>query len=277
MLKFSERLDEGRTMTDIAMCELLSQCWLSTIDPGPYNFEVNQKPNFHNQVLKSDIPMLLLTFRVGSFKNGSTYNFNLRCPECRSKVPWTTDLEKYILPRTRPLSEEGIQYLADKTPIDIDFTNAPDEVEFRGERVSNVGIRLLTLHSEKQVDDHLKQEIRRKERRTKNKTGADSLASYLLTVNGQPLKNVAEKLKFMRDLTHDSLLFFRDSVDEHEAELDANVTARCHECKWEFDTILPFGPSFLDPSSSTRRERLFGLPGEETPREPSDSQDEQTS
>ncbi|MBU0999544.1 hypothetical protein KKG24_04595, partial [Patescibacteria group bacterium] len=44
----------------------------------------------------------------------------------------------------------------------------------------------------------------------------------------------------------------------HECEVDTELTVKCSTCRLEFDVDLPFGRSFLDPSSLSRREKRFG-------------------
>jgi hypothetical protein len=256
----ADTIEEGQSMSDHAMCQLLSSCWVRTIDQGPYSFG-DAKPNFYNQVLKSDIAGLLLTLRVGSFRNGSEYRFAVRCPDgdCKARVPWFTNLSEHVLPRTRPLSPAGALYMQDGTPISIAFpVDEWSPMLPSGQPILTIEMRLMTLAAEEPMRKYLKQELKRKQRKTKDILLADRLASQIVGVNGEPMASIAAKLQLTRSLPQDDLYYLRDEIDMHECEVDALITVKCPECNWEFDAPLPFGPSFLDPTSQSRRDRMFG-------------------
>ena len=265
MQGIADTIEEGQSMSDHAMTQLLGSVWVSNLCTGPYDIAPEAKPNFYNQILKADISGLLLSLRVGSFRDGTNYKFAVRCPEaeCKARVPWAVDLAKHVLPRSRGLSEAGRLYLSDHTPIVVTVPDDEWAFEFEGERVHSVQMRLMTLAAEEPMRKFLKQEVKRKQRKTRDILLADRLASQIVGVNGEAVASIATKLDFTRGLAQDDLYLLRDQIDEHECEVDALITVRCVECNWEFDAPLPFGPSFLDPTSLSRRERLFGLPGEE--------------
>ncbi len=102
----NDKVEDG-SVTDAGMCHLLSACWERTVDPGPYELEPDAKPNFYNQILKSDVACLLLTLRQGSFRNGDEYAFKTRCQsdDCRKPIEsWHISLGKHVLSRVRTLT-----------------------------------------------------------------------------------------------------------------------------------------------------------------------------
>lgn len=244
----ADKLEEGRSMSDQAMCSLLSSCWSQTIDSGPYDLD-DGKPNFYNQILKGDIPSLLLCLRVGSFKEGTNYGFKVRCEDadCREPIPWHIDISKDVLSRIKPLSDEGQEHLRSKEPIEV--------VTLDGTRV---GFQLMTLSREEPMRKFVKQQRKRKQRRTRDGLLQDRIASQILTIDGNRVSNVRDRWEWASDLTGEELYHLRDMFDAHDCEVDTTITVRCHECGWEFDAPLPFGRSFLDPTSQSRRDRLFG-------------------
>lgn len=258
----ADKLEEGKSMSDKAMTSLLGMCWTGTVDSGPYSLG-DAKPNFYNKILKSDVVGLLLSLRVGSFRKGNEYDFVVRCPDCASKVQWYVDLSKFILPRQKPLSSQGEAFVRHGEGIVITLPEDERPV-VEGEEVESVTMQLMTLQREEPMKAFLRQEIRRKERKTKDILLADRIGSQLLGWNGHELKSAAHKCQFARKLPQDDLYFLRDEIDKHDAEVDTMVTIVCPECKWEFESALPFGPSFLDPTILSRRARLFDKPEQET-------------
>lgn len=246
-------------MSEMAMCTLLASCWTRTIDVGPYvDMDPGERPDFYNKMLKADIPGLLLSLRAGSFRKGDEYLFDVRCEDCGTRITWATFIEEHILSRSRGLSEAGKAYVETKSPIEVKLPEGPDG------KPHTLGMRLTTLSEEEPVRKFLDQQVKRRQRKSKTALLADRLASQIVTVDGVPMKSIAERVKFCNDTSQDDLYELRDAIDAHECEVDTTITVRCRECKWEFDTQLPFGQSFLDPKSLSRRESRFGQPGEDS-------------
>lgn len=258
--KVADRIEEGAGMSEMAMCTLLQSCWMGTVDVGPYvSLDPGSAPDFYNEILKADIPGMLLGLRVGSFRKGSEYLFEIRCenPQCGERITWATDIVEHVLPRTQGLSEAAIAHVETGEPIVIDLIEGSDG------KPHKLGIRLTTLVQEEPTRNYLNVQVKRRKRKNKNQMLADRIATQLVTVDGKPMKSIAHRLDFCQDLAMDDLFDVRDKIDAHECDVDTTITVKCHECKWEFDTQLPFGQSFLDPTSVSRRERRFGLPGAE--------------
>jgi len=79
--------------------ELLTSCWLETLDPGPY-----EEPLDWSKVLQGDRFFVLLMVRALSY--GPEYAFSVTCESrgCRGRIHWELDLTQ--LP-VRPLSDES--------------------------------------------------------------------------------------------------------------------------------------------------------------------------
>ena len=260
--KVADRIEEGAGMSEMAMCTLLAACWLRTVDVGPYvSLDPESVPNFYNDVLKADIPGLLLNLRAGSFRRGDEYTFDVRCEDasCGERITWHTNLAKHVLPRSQGLSAAAVAYLESGTLIPIKLLEGPDG------KPHMLGMRLTTLAEEEPTRKFLSQQVKRRKRKSKQQLLADRIASQLVTVDGQKMTSIAHRLNFCADLSMDDLYDVRDKIDAHECDVDTAITVKCHECKWEFDVQLPFGQSFLDPTSVSRRERRFGLLDEERP------------
>lgn len=269
--KVADRIEEGAGMSEMAMCTLLSSCWIRTVDVGPYvDLDPGTCPDFYNAILKADIPALLLGLRAGSFRKGDEYLFDIRCEDgsCNTRITWATNIVKHVIPRSRGLSEAGSAYVESGTPIEVKVAEGPDG------KPHTVGMRLTTLAQEEPVRKFIEQQVKRRKRKSKTAMLADRLASQIVHVDGVEMKSIAKRVEWCNDLSMDDLYTLRESIDMHECEVDVMITVKCPECSWEFDAQLPFGQSFLDPMSLSRREKRFGLPGEDSQESASESSTE---
>ena len=254
-----EALEETESMGNDAMLELLNGTWLSTLDVGPYaKLEgAERKPNWQSEVVKNDLLGLLLSLRVGSFPDGHLYEFPVRCegPGCRHRIIWGCNITEHILSRVRELPEPGRRYLESGEPIVHNV--AGTEVRFR----------LPTLQSEVPMLKWIKQMRKRKgpdgrkARRTRKQTVIDRMAAQIigLEFNGVVQKpTVPRAHAFVMDLDAPDLYDLREAMDLADVQIDSEITVKCDECDWEFETDIPLTQSFLDPGILGRRARWFG-------------------
>jgi hypothetical protein len=247
-----ERLEDTESMGTDAMLELLNGTWLSTTDAGPYLKLVPDegaavKPNWQNQVLKNDILGLLLSLRVGSFPKGYDYEFKVRCEgeRCKHPIRWGTHIVDHVLSRMRTLCDESVAHLETGEPLLYNAAGA------------EIGFRLPTLASEVPMRKHIKQLRKRRTRKTKKETTIDRVAAQILTIGSKKVR-AQQAHDFVLDLDAVDYYALRDHFDLADVQIDNELTVKCPECDWVFEVDLPLTPSFLDPTSLSRRDRYFG-------------------
>ncbi len=259
----ADKLADDEDVSEAGLISVLNGCWTNTIDPGPYGYvSVGTTQVPWRRILKGDLIPALLNIRVGSFRDGKDYTFVARCSACKKPFRWTIDITKELLARTRPLSKEGLAHLEQGgADLEMDLEMMPDE---GGEtNVIPVKYRLANLERDKDATKWKRQQLRRKERRSKEEIIIDQLANQITSVDGKKL-NHRDRWQWVRNLDAQSIYDLRDHFEAAECGIDTSVTVQCERetCEYEFDVDLPFGPSFLDPSRLGRRERLFGEVGE---------------
>ena len=272
----ADKLADDEDVSEAGLISVLNGCWTNTIDAGPYGYISTgniQVP--WRRVLKGDLIPALLNIRVGSFRDGKDYTFLARCSACRKPFRWTIDITTELLARSRPLSEEGLAHLEQGgADLSMDLKVYPEE-DINGEpRIVPISYRLATLERDKDAEKWKKQQLRRKERRTKEEIIIDQLANQITRIDGKKL-NHRERWTWVKELGSQEIYDLRNHFEAAECGIDTSITVKCERgiCEYEFDVDLPFGPSFLDPSRLDRRERLFGVVGE-TPEEKAESEAE---
>ena len=262
----ADKLADDEDVSEAGLISVLNGCWVNTIDSGPYSCVSTGTVNVPwRKVLKGDLIPALLNIRVGSFRDGKDYTFLTRCPLCKKPFRWTIDIKKALLSRTRPLSDAGRAHLDEGgSDLCMNLEVLPD---MGGEgRIVPITYRLATLQRDKAAEKWKKQQLRRKERVSKEDIIIDQLANQITGIEGKGGRELdhRKRWKWVKDLGAQEIYDLRDAFEAAECGIDTSVTVRCENasCEYEFDVDLPFGPSFLDPSRLDRRERLFGAVGE---------------
>lgn len=262
----ADKLADDEDVSEAGLIAVLNGCWVNTIDAGPYGYVSKGTTNVPwRKVLKGDLIPALLNIRVGSFRDGKDYKFVTRCPvsTCKKPVKWTIDIVSELLGRTRKLSEAGRNHLQQGgEDLSLKLEVMPD---MGGEpKIVPITYRLATLNRDKDAEKWKAQMLRKKERVSKEDIIIDQIANQITSIDGEKLTH-RDRWKYVRDLGAQEIYDLRDAFEKAECGIDTEVTVRCESasCGYEFDVDLPFGPSFLDPSRLDRRERLFGVVGEE--------------
>jgi hypothetical protein len=218
--------NDGNPSGDSGFQQLLSGCWDSTLDVGPYSFlkEGNAKPDW-KRMLKGDMLTGLIALRQMSITDGDEYEFNVRCSEndCRASIKWTVHLSKL---GTKKLSRE----LQEKVR-----TGAPIQVEFNGTPIT---FKLGTLAQEEPMLLVMKRHNRRKV------TAVELIASQLISIEGVKDTPVA-RWKWVGALTWGELQDLRELLDSYDCGVETSFEVKCTSCNMEQEVALPLGKRFF--------------------------------
>lgn len=219
---------DGQGSIDI-FSTLLNACWVSTTDPGPYPFvqEGDAKPPW-KRLLKGDLLAGTVALRRYSLKDGDEFEFDHRCPECGSKVPWRVSLDEIVRTKTRFLRPEAIERV--RAGVDFEQTYEGRKVLYRGQ----------TLEQEEKIRDLLKRLKR------KRATVVETLWGQITHIDG--CKDQLQRWNWLAALDMGQLGELRDLFDADDCGLDTAIEIKCvnSDCGWEFEISLPLaGKSFF--------------------------------
>lgn len=222
--------------------KVLSACWLSTTEPGPYAEVINGTLPW-GKVLTCDRFWALLCVRAATF--GSTYEFDVSCEDralCGKKIRWEVDL--LALP-FKELPEESVDKIAAGTNS---FGYELQWGEHAGRKIS---FQLMTGDSERKAAKII-------ERQTARPVVA-SLATRIVAIEGVPS---SDKVRFLDDLEMADLTALVEAFDEVDGGVETVVDIECPHCGLGQDIELPLGRDFFLPrrkKTTSRLSRIGGL------------------
>ena len=198
--------------------ELLSSCWLETLDPGPY-----EDPLDWSKVLQGDRFFVLLMVRALSY--GPEYAFAVTCESrgCRGRIQWELDLTQ--LP-VRTLSEESrARFLAGN----VFETTLPG------------ALARATFHLATGADERRMAQSR--------KAAGDRPLTTLLAARLDGIDGVEprEKAKFIEDLAMSDVRHLLAEFDRVDCGVETTIEVECPDCGTRHELELPFEQGFFLP------------------------------
>lgn len=212
---------------------MLSNCWLTTTEPGPYP-ATNGKPFDWKKSLLCDRFYTLLKIREATY--GANYGFKIQCPDrddCGKPIEWEVDLNELPF---KPLPDESIEKIRGGLN---EFETTIDQGEYEG--------RLITFKLQTAEDD---KKTRRIIANASDRLVVASLASRIVRIDDVPRGGLAI---FLDDLELPVLLSLLDAFDEVDGGVETKFDIQCPECAFMFEVDLPLGRDFFLPSTSRRR------------------------
>ncbi|HET9621806.1 MAG TPA: hypothetical protein VFP84_10585 [Kofleriaceae bacterium] len=210
--------------------ELLTNCWLSTVDPGVYHVPDTGALDW-SKVLVADRFYALLQIRAITF--GNEYAFAVQCAShgCRHRFEWQLDLTQ--LPVT-PLSEDARATFRAGNRFE---TRLPRD----GRRV---WFRLLTGADEARAANVLK-------------TGRDGMLMTALAMRIIEIEDVgdSDKRRFLDDIEMADATALLDQFDEADGGVETGLEVECPACLAVQDVQLPFERGFFLPTSKAKAGR----------------------
>jgi hypothetical protein len=202
---------------------LINACWVETLDHGPYDgqsFDLSK-------ALDCDRFYALLRIRVAT--HGPHYGFTVPCQTCRARIEWELDLTD--LP-VRQLSEESAATFRAGNRFETTLPDCGKKVWFR----------LLV------GKDSSKLPLLRKQ--SPDRIFSASLDYRVLEVEGVAPK---EKHAFIEELSMRDASHLVAEFERVDGGVETTIQIECAECYAVQDIDLPFGPSFLMPSTTRKR------------------------
>lgn len=229
LVRLAEQADDEAETN--AFGQVLGACWVRTIDPGPYPFvkaDSEERPPWA-RILKGDVLFAFVYLRRISMPDGNSYDFDVRCEECRKRYGWTIDLSKDLT--TKALPAESVERI-----------KRGEAFETRMSDGRLVRFALQTTDQEAPMLRLLKQQ-----KRTRT-TFVDVLASQTVSIEGVN-PDLRARWRFLSELDLDELYGLRDAFEAPDCGLDTAIQTRCTrpQCGWVQDVNLPLGRTFFAP------------------------------
>lgn len=198
---------------------VLSSCWTSTLDPGPYDF--GDKTIDWDKVLQGDRFYALLKIRASSL--GNTYPFGVVCQNdaCRHRFEWEVVLDE--LP-VRRLPDDSRELFKAGNRFETRFPSSGKRVWFR-----------LAIGSDERRFSKIRQSNR-------DRLWSSMLAMRILEIEG--IKD-SDKRRFIEDLDVAEAENLRAEFDRVDCGVDTTIEIECPECMSLQDVDLPFDQRFF--------------------------------
>lgn len=251
-------VDPALVRTHGSMDTMLSNCWLETSDPGPYELVAPKMgkdlaPRIQwRGVLLGDRFHALMEIRALTF--GQDYDFNVKCENCEQRYGWElplSGLERKPLPVA---SFEKIKANANRFEVDL-----PDG--------KVLAFKLSTGEEEVQIA-----KIKGGAQSTKKLGPVDAVMVQALGVyvrvhgGGADIANVhasvgvtefGEEVKpipggpvgvrrYLEDLDYADLLDLVKVMQDHDCGVETKIETVCEHCQWQQWIELPFQRSFFE-------------------------------
>ena len=212
---------------------ILSECWVSTIDNGIYDF--NGSPAWEDALI-GDRDFALLAIRNESW---GSYEFRITCDSCEHRFVWELDLEDMLEQQRRPLTDESKKNFTESNV----FTA---EVDLDEKRI--VKFKLATgKDALRAVNDRRKS----KRQTLKNNEGGnlllDAVKVRLRSVDGIEDEDLND---YLESLPMRCLRTFIETFDSVDCGIDTTVEYECPQCDAQDEIDLPFDQGFFFPRSA---------------------------
>lgn len=211
---------------------ILSECWVSTEDPGIYTLDANGKPKWLD-ALVGDRDYALIAIRSESW---GPYEIKLTCDACEQRFVWEIDLEEMLSEQGKPLSKESRETFK---------TSNLFSTEIELDELRKVEFKLAT------GADAMKA-FQRRQKRSKQRGKNDDDENLLLDAVKIRLRGVdgiegKDLDDFLEGLPLRKLRSFIKAFDRHDCGIDTTVEYECPNCGDRDDVDLPFDPAFFFP------------------------------
>ncbi len=207
---------------------VMTNCWLSAENRGPYSFDDAPK---WDDVLQGDINFILMKIRIATF--GSGYSFKVQCKDefCREPFEWVLDLDD--LP-VQELPQESRDQLASENKFfctinekKYTFTLPTGKTAKRADKVkrNSRGSRLSCAVRMRRLEDE--------------------------GVHSNDIK------RFLADMDMGDLGELIAGFDKHDCGVDGDLEIECPDCGSIQEMTLPFEGDFFFPKhQKTQRGRM---------------------
>lgn len=208
-----------------AINQILTSCWETTSDPGPYAFTGTP---IWDQTLQGDRQYILLQVRKAT--HGAEYEFRAQCPQdaCKARFDWVLKLDE--LPIREMHDEDRDQFRKE---------NKFEAVAGNGQKV---WYRLPCGEDEK----------RAAKLQSQHRDSLVTLALRMRIVEVDGL-DVSKIRSFVNELELRHATELLEDFQAHDCGVDTEVEVECPDCYSLFDVDLPFDQNFFFPSRHLRK------------------------
>lgn len=214
--------DEKLIRTGQLMTEMVKNCWVRTIDAGPYNLPApSPQPLPWDQLLQADKMYTFKEIRVTTF--GPSFEWEVQCPHnmCKHRFLWDVDLSTLDV-------ERPPQYALDHVKSGSYLTTTVDgkKVEFRTLRGAD-DRRLL--HFIQKLELPL------------------LTAGYIcriVSVEGIDESDAESLREWLDDLDLEVGQEFQDTMDDAEPSIGLRTDIECPRCGEDWPAMIPLAQSF---------------------------------
>jgi hypothetical protein len=244
----AEALEDDQ-LGDEGAFALIRSAWLQVDDPGPYPEDVmafgTAQPDWA-RVLKGDLVGALLQIRIGSLREGYTYEFDVPCEHSKKCPPikWEIDLRESIIAKVKRLPDTSRDHVRSGEPLVTHLYN-PESEQHDGPAVS---FRLQTVAAERPIEELRKKQLEQKRRKSNQTNVIDQLAAQITKVEGQSLQNERQVWQWVRALDWDDALDLQAAFEEADCGYETEIEVMCKQCRRPQQNDLPLQKSFLVPS-----------------------------
>jgi hypothetical protein len=227
--------------------QTLSNCTLSVIDPGPYEFlkaDGRMEPHHWKKVISADRVSMMLGVHKVSYRDGEWLNVDkIKCRGCKNIYGWRIKIDEDLI--HRPLPDESIECLMDDGLFKISVND------------HTIVFVLGTGESEEKYDKFAKQWNNDRD----VTAGLRSRIIDVVTPEGEKIDR--SKISDWIDggkkgdyvgLTSEEAEDIRDAMDQVDGGYDLEVEAHCPDCGEMESFDVPFDAIFA-PGSSIRDRR----------------------
>lgn len=217
---------------------VLSNCWRTTVDDGPYAF--GGKPIDWSKVLLGDRFYALISVREATWP-GEPYPLTLRHCKNKPAFGWDVDLKLLLEKKTRKLKDADLEIFKNGNKFS-------EKIPFDGRAFA---FRLQTGADSKRLAARIaSKKTGTKEQQASLNMLVESIASYITTIDGVADKRDA-RIEALEDLSLKSIDALLPLIQSHDCGVDTAIDVRCPHCGGVFEIDLPFDKSFFMPATTT--------------------------
>ena len=200
--------------------KILDQCWVQTIDTGPYAFAEGAKPDWQ-KVLVGDRFFAIMQVRCCLY--GPVYEFQVKCGDCGRPINWTVDLEEQLT--IRKLSDEDREAFLNGNRV---TGQLPDGRTFTFKLPTGADERRAA-----QLDDQ-------------PSAFMATLISRIIEIEGVPEGGMR---RFFEDADMSVMFGVLAEMDRHDCGVQTDFEVECQNprCGSVQSVQIPFGQGFLVP------------------------------
>ncbi len=208
--------------------KMLAACWLSTLDPGPYEVGEDGKLDWQ-KVLAGDRFYAVMQVRISMY--GPKYTFPAQCSEakCRNPFGWEVDLENDLPVKLfAPADLEAFRN-GNRLEGDVPGSTPENPRKFR--------FRLATGSDEVKIAKLV----------TQSAAFIPAIVARLYDIDGVPAGGLR---RFFENEEISVAFDMLREMDKHDCGIETGFEIECPKCGSIKEVQIPFDQGFLIPSKS---------------------------